>query len=481
MTIDNRQQLLGTINSQIKLNGTGAITGPILNNVLDTMVNSALFYTGNWSAYTNYAPLDVVFYNNGSYVAIAVNVNVLPTDTAYWAPFAVASVTYAQVVAALGYVPLSSANGAVGSANLATGAVTSTAIAANAVVTAGIAANAVTSAKLASSLDITLNTLNNGQLAGTRNPIINGSFQVWQLGISFTLGTHLQKNADRWNFDFNGTTGTGTITRVQVPVTAWTSTFYPVYCARINQSAAGTGNTFYDFSTQIEGVGIFAGQTVTISFYAICDTSKTATLTAVKTEQYFGSGGSPSSPAFTASSPITLTASWARYSVQATLASVSGKTLGTNGDDTLNVIFTLPLNVTFDIYITDVQIESGSVATPFEYRSRAAVMDDCQRYLVTSYDDGVAPGTVTTNGAICFTQGSASTVKDIQLPTKMRTFPAMSYYNPATGASGSWNNAGAPATVATNTNGQENVSVSVTGGASGAFMTGHYVAQDPLL
>jgi len=461
MTIDTRRQLLGTIDSQIKLNGTGAITGTVLNNVLDTMVNSALFYAGNWSAYNSYSPLDVVFYNNGSYVALTSNVNVPPTNITYWASFAEASVTYSQVVAALGYVPLSSANGAVTSTNLAIGAVTST--------------------NLASPLDITLSTLNNGQLAGTRNPIINGSFQVWQLGTSFTLGTHLQKNADRWNFDFNGTAGTGVITRTQVSTAAWTSTFYPVYCARINQSVAGVGNTFYDFSTQIEGVGIFAGQTVTVSFYAFCDTAKATTLTAVKTEQYFGSGGSPSSSVFTISDSITLTNSWVRYSVQATLASVSGKTLGTNSDDTLNVIFTLPLNVIFDIYIADVQIESGSVATPFEYRSRAAVMNDCQRYLVTSYDDGVAPGTITTYGVIAFTQGSANTIKDIQLPTKMRTFPAVNYYNPVTGASGSWNNAGSSATVATNTSGQKNISVAVVSGTSGAFMTGHYVAQDPLL
>jgi len=81
MTIDNRQQLLGTINSQIKLNGTGAITGPILNNVLDTMVNSALFYAGNWSAYTNYFPLDVVEYNGNSYIANVTNVNVIPSSS----------------------------------------------------------------------------------------------------------------------------------------------------------------------------------------------------------------------------------------------------------------------------------------------------------------------------------------------------------------------------------------------------------------
>ena len=92
MTIDNRQQLLNTINSQITLNGTGAITGPILNNVLDTMVNSALFYAGNWSAYTNYSPLDVVVYNGTSYTALVTNVNVTPSSNpTIWGPLVIAT------------------------------------------------------------------------------------------------------------------------------------------------------------------------------------------------------------------------------------------------------------------------------------------------------------------------------------------------------------------------------------------------------
>jgi hypothetical protein len=88
MTIDTRQQLLGTINSQIKLNGTGAITGPILNNVLDTMVNSALFQTGAWSQYTSYAPLDIAEYAGNAYIANVANVNIIPsTDPNTWTPF----------------------------------------------------------------------------------------------------------------------------------------------------------------------------------------------------------------------------------------------------------------------------------------------------------------------------------------------------------------------------------------------------------
>ena len=87
MTIDTRQQLLTTINAQIKLNGTGAITGPILNNILDTMVNSSLFNTGAWSPYTSYAPLDIVSDRGVSYIAVSANVNQEPPNPIYWTVF----------------------------------------------------------------------------------------------------------------------------------------------------------------------------------------------------------------------------------------------------------------------------------------------------------------------------------------------------------------------------------------------------------
>ena len=104
MTIDNRQQLLGTINSQITLNGTGAITGPILNNILDTMVNSSVFLTGAWSPYTNYAPLDIATYNGIPYTALVTNVNVDPAlNPSTWTPFIVSTTAPGGVGQAVQY------------------------------------------------------------------------------------------------------------------------------------------------------------------------------------------------------------------------------------------------------------------------------------------------------------------------------------------------------------------------------------------
>jgi hypothetical protein len=56
------------------------------------------------------------------------------------------------------------------------------------------------------------------------------------------------------------------------------------------------------------------------------------------------------------------------------------------------------LNATF--YITGVQLEPGTVATPFERRSYGAELALCQRYYAKTYDTGTVPGTATSAGAI---------------------------------------------------------------------------------
>jgi len=79
-----------------------------LNNVLDTMVNSALFQTGAWSQYTSYAPLDIVEYAGNAYVANAANVNIIPsTDPNTWTPFSSAS----AVAGLSGYIQYNNGSG----------------------------------------------------------------------------------------------------------------------------------------------------------------------------------------------------------------------------------------------------------------------------------------------------------------------------------------------------------------------------------
>ena len=81
---ETRSQLLAQINSQIVANGQGAITGPVLNNILDNMVLSSIFNAGTWSQYVTYAILDVVQYGGSSYIAILPSTNQVPPNASYW-------------------------------------------------------------------------------------------------------------------------------------------------------------------------------------------------------------------------------------------------------------------------------------------------------------------------------------------------------------------------------------------------------------
>jgi len=85
---ETRNQLLAQINSQIIANGQNAITGPVLNNILDSMVLSSLFDAGTWYASATYTALDVVQYNGSTYIALTTSINVPPPNATYWQVFA---------------------------------------------------------------------------------------------------------------------------------------------------------------------------------------------------------------------------------------------------------------------------------------------------------------------------------------------------------------------------------------------------------
>jgi hypothetical protein len=239
--------------------------------------------------------------------------------------------------------------------------------------------------KIDAGLDqVQVENLNGGPLAGFRNRIINGNFDFWQRGTSFTGDEH---GADRWFHGRIGTTHTATRQAFTLGQTAVPGE--PTYfCRTVVSSVAGAGN-YAVLIQPIEDVRNFAGQQITVSFWAKADATKNI---AVNMAQVFGTGGSPSANAGISGTKISVGTTFQKVTVTATLPSISGRTLGTNNNSSLN------LNIWFDagstwngdtdslgqqsgtFDIAQVQIEPGAVATPFEQRPIGTELALCQRY-----------------------------------------------------------------------------------------------------
>jgi hypothetical protein len=218
-----------------------------------------------------------------------------------------------------------------------------------------------------------------GNFAAGKNKIINGDFGIWQRGTSFTAaaGGANVYSADRFYAQRDGTGATVTVsqqafTAGTAPVAGYEGQFF----YRFAQSVAGTGGTYNNICNQkIEDVRTLANQTVTLSFWAKADATRTLNLTI---EQNFGASGSAS--VYTSGGSVNLTTSWVRYSATVTIPSISGKTIGAN--NTLVIYLAGSSNITQTVDIWGVQLEAGNTATAFQTATGtlAGELAACQRY-----------------------------------------------------------------------------------------------------
>jgi hypothetical protein len=226
-----------------------------------------------------------------------------------------------------------------------------------------------------------------------KNKIINGDFRFNQR--AFTSNTADNSyNFDRWQQGNSGTTGTLTVTpQTFTPGTAPVSGYEGVNFVQLVTASGVSTNTQARISQSIEDVRTLAGQTATISFWAKANTGTPKI--GVLVFQDFGTGGSPSSRVNTPSGAVTLSTSWARYSVTVSIPSISGKTLGTTantsilgltlyvsaGSDFNTLASSIGLqNATFQIW--GVQAEAGSNVTAFQTCAGTigGELALCQRY-----------------------------------------------------------------------------------------------------
>jgi hypothetical protein len=276
---------------------------------------------------------------------------------------------------------------------------------------------------LAGTLNTVITPLGN---AAGKNKIINGDFSINQRAFTSTT-TNAVYTFDRWLLILTNGGGTVTCTaQTFTPGSAPVSGYESTNFVRIVTAGQTTADSRAAYEHRIEDVRSFAGQTITVSFYAKSG-SGTPNINA-QTTQVFGPGGS--SDVATVVTKKTISTSWDRYSFTLNVPSISGKTIGTSsylririwvsaGADNASVSDALGIqNNTFDIW--GVQAEAGSIATPFQTATGTlqGELAACQRYYVRFDNDA-------TNGihGIGLAYDTTNTYFSNQLPVTMRVRP----------------------------------------------------------
>lgn len=269
---------------------------------------------------------------------------------------------------------------------------------------------------------------------GFKNQIMNGDFRINQRGFTSST-TSTAYGFDRWQQLNSG--GTVTYSTQAFTVGSGPATGYePQNYARMVTTGQSAAGDYALLRQTIEDVRTFSGGTVTISFWAKATTSALATPAkmAVELVQTFGTGGSPSADVTTYAGQVTLTTSWARYSVTVAVPSISGKTIGTTANTSglqLNLwasagstyasrTGTLGIQSnTFDIW--GVQVERGSFPTALEERPLQVELGLVQRYYVRWSASASA-----SNTSFGFGMADSTTQCDILIkhPVTMRVVPA---------------------------------------------------------
>lgn len=271
-----------------------------------------------------------------------------------------------------------------------------------------VASTLTTSAASANAVKLAYDTA-----ASSGNILLNGAMEVWQRGTS-SSGTGFE--ADRWyGVQASGQTlqwSQQSFTAGTAPVSGYEGTYF------LRNVWSGTPSGYFWLTQKVEDVRTFAGQTVTLSFWAKSSSSTSALSMAI--EQNFGTGGSTGTT--TVGSAMSLTSSWQRFSQTFSVPSISGKTIGTNSYLDVRPFYGSSSVSGLNIDIWGVQLESGSVATPFARATKSLTSEilSCYRYYYR-----ITPGV--SSGLFCpgYINGAASATFIFSYPVAMRTTPSL--------------------------------------------------------
>lgn len=204
-----------------------------------------------------------------------------------------------------------------------------------------------------------------------KNILINGGFDVWQRGTSFT-GTNNVYAADRWRFFDCVTPARVTISRVAAHAVSGAIGPYSLRIAVSGGSALGV------LEQRLEDALLFSGKTIT---FTILGHSLTADQAGVQV-LFVPDSDTPATSIMSSAQVISFTTVCAAHSVSFTLPTldpadyVFGKSY-----IALQLVFNLDEGHSLELNAS--QLEFGDTATDFEYRHPAEELALCQRYYET--------------------------------------------------------------------------------------------------
>jgi hypothetical protein len=279
---------------------------------------------------------------------------------------------------------------------------------------------------------------------GRRNLIINGAMQVAQRGTSFTCTNGTFITLDRYTvYEGAGGATTYTVTQDSDAPAGFSKSLKIVNSTAISLGSAQYGGLRYaveGYDNVATAMGTSSAKDVTLSFWVKSSLTGTFGVT------FRASGGSTAN--YVASYSINSANTWEYKTV--TYPATSLGTWGSTNNTGSDIIWDLGTGATYSntaghwntggnkfaltdgtningtagatFYITGVQLEVGSVATPFEHRSYGEELALCQRYYHRIGGAGKAPAIAT---GLRYT--ATSSYFPYQPPVTMRTTPTLAY------------------------------------------------------
>lgn len=295
-------------------------------------------------------------------------------------------------------------------------------------------------------------------LFSNKNAIINGDFNIWQRATSFISIADAAYSVDRFQYAKSGSMVHDITRSTDVPSFAQAGRIFnysaKIDCQTIDSSI--TSAKYCAFNQVIEGYNwiAVAQKPTTLSFWVkstktgtfcvalrnagadrSCVMEFTVNASATWEKKVINFPASPSAGNWNYTNGIGATLSFV-------LAAGSAIQITPNSWQSSNAIATSNQvnacdSTSNDFYLCGIQLEAGSIATPFEERSIHHETILCQRYFEKSYDLGTAPGSITSAGCHCYTnqntQGNRTTS---YFKVTKRAAPTVTSYSVSTGTSG---------------------------------------------